>query len=102
MVALLFLALGSVAAAQKLGGAKSAAPPSGSLREEARRVSAPRPLTLYYYSLDGNGLKSFEQHAGQMTVIAPQSFWVDGEGFVHGQVPAQIPARARRAKRSIS
>jgi spore germination protein YaaH len=53
---------------------------------------------MYYYSPDARGIKSLEQHASQMTLVAPQSFWVDGEGFVHGEIPSGILEAARRAK----
>jgi spore germination protein YaaH len=36
-----------------------------------------------------------------MTVVAPQSVWVDGEGFVHGEVPSPILETARRAKVAV-
>jgi spore germination protein YaaH len=53
---------------------------------------------MYYYSPDGRGLESLEQHVSQMTLVAPQTFWVDAEGFVHGSVPSGILETARRAK----
>jgi spore germination protein YaaH len=59
------------------------------------------PLAMYYYSPDWRGLKSFEQHASQMTLVAPQSFWVDAEGFVHGEVPSLILETARGAKVAV-
>ena len=56
---------------------------------------------MYYYSPDSRGIKSLEQHASQMTLLAPQSLWVDAEGFVHGEVPSRILETARRAKVAV-
>ena len=99
LMALLVLALGSMAAAQKPRvTSKSAAKPDPTLAKARGRVLGARPLAMYYYSPDSRGVKSLEQHASQMTLLAPQSFWVDGEGFVHGEVPAGILQTARRDK----
>jgi spore germination protein YaaH len=104
MIALLFLALASLAAAQKPGvsakpvAAKPIATPVSPLVKARWRVLGARPLTMYYYSPDSRGIKSLEEHASQMALVAPQSFWVDAAGFVHGEVPSQILQIAKRAK----
>src|SRR5208337_2959763 len=104
MMGLLFLALASLAAAQKPGisekpvAAKPIAKPVSPLVKARWRVLGARPLTMYYYSPDSRGIKSLQEHASQMALVAPQSFWVDAGGFVHGEVPSQILEIAKRAK----
>jgi spore germination protein YaaH len=101
MMALL-LALASLGAAQNLPlAAKPVAKPAPTWLKASRHVLGARPLAMYYYSPDSRGLKSLEQHASQMTLVAPQSFWVDAEGFVHGEVPLGILETARRAKVAV-
>jgi spore germination protein YaaH len=102
MVGLLFLAVASLAVAQKpRATAKPVAKPVATLVRTRGHVLGARPLAMYYYSPDSRGLKSLEEHASQMSLIAPQSFWVDGEGFVHGEVPSGILETARRAKVAV-
>jgi spore germination protein YaaH len=102
MTALLVLALATLAAAQKPPvAAKPVGKPVTALVKARGQVLGARPLAMYYYSPDWRGLKSLEQHASQMTLIAPQSFWVDGKGFVHGEVPSPIVEAARRAKLAV-
>jgi spore germination protein YaaH len=99
MMGLLFLAFASLAAAQKPSlSSKPAAKPDAPLVKARWHVLGARPLAMYYYSPDSRGIKSLEQHAAQMTLLAPQSFWVDAEGFVHGGIPSGILETARRAK----
>lgn len=99
MMAVLLLALASLAAAQKPSvAAKPVAKPGATLVKTRWHVLGARPLAMYYYYPDPRGMKSLEQHASQMTLLAPQSFWVDGEGFVHGEVPSRILDIAKRAK----
>ena len=94
-----FLALASLTAAQKPRvSAKPAAKLGATLVNARWHVLGAHPLAMYYYSPDSRGIKSLEQHASQMTLLAPQSFWVDAEGFVHGEVPSRILEIARRAK----
>jgi spore germination protein YaaH len=102
MMGLLCLALASLAAAQKSHvSAKPVAKPGAPLLKARWQVLEARPLAMYYYSPDSRGLKSLEQHAPQMTLVAPQSFWVDAEGFVHGEVPCPILETARQAKVAV-
>ncbi|MGB9487638.1 MAG: glycosyl hydrolase family 18 protein, partial [Terriglobia bacterium] len=99
MMGLLFLALASLAAAQKPSvSSKPVAKPEATLARARWHVLGARPLAMYYYSPDPRGIKSLEEHASQMALLAPQSFWVDAEGFVHGEVPSGILETARRAK----
>jgi len=96
------LALGCLGAAQSpQPAAKAAATPDASLIKARWRVLGARPLGMYYYYPAGGGLESLEKHAAQMTLLAPQCFWVDAEGFVHGELPSQVMEMARRAKLPI-
>jgi spore germination protein YaaH len=96
------LGLAGLAAAQKPRlASKPASRPAAGMVMASGQVLGARPLAMYYYSPDSRGIKSLEQHAAQMSVIAPQSFWVDGEGFVHGAVPSPIMEAARRAKLAV-
>jgi len=102
MMALLLLGLASLAGAQKPRvAAKSGARPGATLIKARWQVLGARPLAMYYYSLDPRGIKSLEEHVSQMTLVAPQSFWVDAEGFVHGEVPPAILETARQAKVAV-
>jgi spore germination protein len=60
------------------------------------RVLGRRPLAMYYYHDDPAGLDSLEAHARQMTLLGPQCFWLDSDGFVHGEVPREVLEIARR------
>ncbi len=98
-ITVLFLGCACLAAAQKPHvAAKPGARPGAALIKARWQVLGARPLAMYYYSPDPRGIKSLEQHVSQMTLVAPQSFWVDAEGFVHGEVPSPILETARRAK----
>jgi len=101
-MALLLLALAGLAAAQKPRvSSKPVAKAEAPLVKSRWHVLGARPLAMYYYSPDSRGLESLQQHASQMTLVAPQTFWVDAEGFVHGEVPSGILETARRAKLAV-
>jgi spore germination protein YaaH len=95
----LLLALPSLAAAQTPHvNPKPVVKPEATQSKAREQVLGAHPLGMYYYSTDPRGLKSLAQHASQMAVLGPQSFWVDGEGFVHGGVPSQVLENARQAR----
>ncbi len=82
---------------------ESRASSSASLPLELRRarwhVLGAHPLGMYYYSVvDNRGLASLKQRAAQITVLAPQSFWLDHDGFVHGEIPPAVMEAARSAE----
>lgn len=63
-----------------------------------RRVLGARPLAMYYYLGGTQGLESIRVHASQMTLLAPQCYWIEKDGVVRGNLPprvAEIAARAR-------
>lgn len=92
-------ATGWLAAAQKpTPAAKQPASQDGALRLARQRVLAARPLGMYYYYDDARAFETLAAHASQVTLLAPQSFWVDGDGFVHGAAPEKVMEIARREK----
>ncbi len=86
-------------AAQKsqVAGKPAARPVTASARARWQVLGA-RPLAMYYFSPDPRAILSIEQHVSQMTLLAPQSFAVDAQGFVHGEVPSPVLEAARQAK----
>lgn len=66
-----------------------------------QRVLGARLLKMYYYHDDPRGLESLRARAQEITVLAPQSFWVDGDGIVHGAVPPAVLKIARAARLPI-
>ncbi len=65
------------------------------LRKARWRVLGRRPLGMYYYT-DGQGLDSLNKNAAQMSVLAPQCYWLDANGMVKGQIPAAVQEVAQR------
>jgi len=100
--AALLIAARASAAENTTGPVKPASPktaPAGDAAlEKARwRVLGARPLAMFYYSNDSLGLGSLAAHADGMTLLAPQCFWIDQDGFVHGEIPTEALEAARRA-----
>lgn len=67
------------------------------LKAMRERVMAARPLAMYYTTGGTFGLNSIEQHASDMTILAPQCFWLDQNGRVQGSIPAPTLDAARRS-----
>lgn len=63
-----------------------------------KRVLGARLLALYYYYPDTRGIASLKARAAEMTLLGPQSFKVEADGVVRGEVPAQVLELARAAK----
>lgn len=59
----------------------------------AQRRGAPE--ALFYLTDARDAIASFEQHAAQVAVIAPQSFRVDARGKLDGSVPERVLEIAR-------
>jgi spore germination protein YaaH len=97
------LAVPSGAAAQKAApaakpisaNAPTAADPT--LVKARWHVLGACPLAMFYYSNDSLGLEALLAHAQAMTLLGPQCFWIDQDGFVHGEVPADVLEAASRA-----
>jgi spore germination protein YaaH len=67
------------------------------LRLARQRVLEARPLAMYYCTADPHGLESLQARAAEMTVLGPQSFKVESDGVVRGEVPAEVLETARAA-----
>jgi len=70
--------------------------PDPGLAKARWHVLGARPLAMHYYYPDNRGLESLQQHAAQMTLLAPQSFSVDAGGFVRGEIPPEVLETAKR------
>ncbi len=97
LVAVLVLASGTTLAAPERKPAHArASKPNPALVRDRQKVKDSRPLAICYYIEDSRALQSIENYADQMTVLAPQSFTMDGEGIVRGTVPPSLMELARR------
>lgn len=98
----MLVAVAWLAAGQASRPVRKLAEKSDTARRAARqRVLGARPLRMYYYLDDSRGLKSLNEHAAEITLLGPQCFWADAEGFVHGTLPAQLAESARRTRLPI-
>jgi spore germination protein YaaH len=54
--------------------------------------AAPKPAitTLIYLVNNSTSIASFRDHADRISIIAPQTFYMDAQGFVQGEVPAEV------------
>src|SRR5262252_7765480 len=49
------------------------------------------PLVLLLYLVNRpDSIASFREHADKVSIIAPQTFYMDAQGFVQGEVPAEV------------
>lgn len=85
-------------AAQPRPTAQIEAPPVGGVLLARQGVLRARPLKMVYCRDEPSALESLAAHAGEMTLVAPQSFWVDADGIVHGAVPPDVAEIARSAR----
>ena len=67
------------------------------LKDMHERLASARPLALYYSACDTFGLDSVLEHATDMTVLAPQCYWIDPNGNVQGGIPGPVLGAARQA-----
>ena len=65
------------------------------------RIMRTQPLHLYYYVDDARGFASLQEHARAIDVLAPQAFWIDSQGSVHGSLPPRIAPIVRQASVSL-
>jgi spore germination protein YaaH len=70
---------------------------NSALAAARRRVLNAQPLAMYYYVGDARGRQSAQAHASQMTVLAPQCYWVEKDGVLRGALPPQVTEIAHRA-----
>jgi spore germination protein YaaH len=54
------------------------------------------PLVLLLYLVNRpDSIASFRDHAGKVSIVAPQTFSMDPQGFIQGEVPAEVLAIAK-------
>jgi spore germination protein YaaH len=97
LLALLTSALGAAAQTKPARKAR-AVKRNPALAAARRRVLNARPLAMYYYVSDARGQESVQAHASQMTVLAPQCYWVEKDGVLRGELPAAAVEISRRAR----
>jgi spore germination protein len=66
--------------------AQSKSASATALAKAREQVMGASPLMMFYYSDDSVGLASLQTHAGQMSVLAPQCYWLDSAGGLHGKL----------------
>jgi spore germination protein YaaH len=91
------LALGGFLTAGQTPEPNSSAKSYAALKAARQRVLGARPLAMYYITADPQGLESLKAQAAEMTVLGPQSFKVESDGVVRGEVPAEVLETARAA-----
>jgi spore germination protein YaaH len=62
------------------------------------RVMAARPLAMYYTTGGTFGLDSILDHSSDMTILAPQSYWLGLNGKIWGSIPSPTLDAARQSK----
>ena len=65
------------------------------------RVLGALPLRMFYYFDDTRGFESLQAHASGITVLAPQCFMIDADGFIHGALSPRALAAARDVKVAV-
>lgn len=93
-MALGFWSLAALPGLPTPGSSSSAPEPAARLRE---RVLAARPLAMFYYTDENRSFESLQSNLREIGVLAPQSFRVDAEGYVYGEVPPRALDTARAA-----
>ncbi len=98
LVVIFVCLIACVAKAQDAGPLKDQAAGDAVLMKASEQVMNASPLAMFYYSDDSVGLASLEAHAGAMSILAPQCFWLDRAGNLHGQLPPGVENMARQAE----
>ena len=65
-------------------------------RAYASQHKMPALTTVMYLVNRPSSITTFESHVGQISIIAPQVFSMDAEGFVMGEVPPEVMEIAAR------
>jgi spore germination protein len=68
------------------------------LKSMREHVVAARPLAMYYTTGGTFGLDSVLEHASDMTILAPQCYWLDQNGNIQGDIPASTLDAARQSR----
>jgi spore germination protein YaaH len=61
----------------------------------AARLGAQKPEALWYMVSGEHSVQSFLAHADQISIVAPQVFYLDSIGVVWGSLDPRVAARAR-------
>jgi spore germination protein YaaH len=67
-------------------------------RLSAKKHPKPATTTLMYMVNRPASIESFREHSKQISIIAPQCFTMDAQGFVAGEVPPEVLEIARKNK----
>lgn len=86
------------AAQEKVRPAANPRPENLHLAQMRRRILKARPLAMYYLMSDTRGMESLAEHASQITVVAPQSYWVEKDGVATGDLPSPLKEVAARTR----
>ena len=70
-------------------------------RGKNAREARPEITTLMYLVNRPESIASFREHAGQISIIAPQTFTMDAQGFVGGEVPPEVLAIAQEKRVAV-
>ena len=62
---------------------------------------APAVLLLLYLTNRPDAIADFASHAAQTSIIAPQTFSMDAQGFISGEVPAEVLRVAREHRVAV-
>ncbi len=73
-------------------GAKVATVKSVVLRQQGPSSG---PLRLFYYADDEPSFQSLAVHGKRVSLLAPQSYWIQPSGFVFGGIPPRVAKLAR-------
>src|SRR5215472_8050963 len=60
------------------------------------------PLVLLLYLVNRpDSIASFRQHADKVSIVAPQTFYMDAQGFIQGEAPAEVLRIAREKRVAV-
>src|SRR5215510_1076064 len=63
-----------------------------------KHATAQAPEALWYMVAGEHSVQSFLAHADQISVVAPQVFYMDSLGVIWGSVDARVVAKAREQR----
>lgn len=67
-------------------------------------AAQPKPAitTLMYLVNRPDSIASFQAHAARISIVAPQTFTMDAQGFIAGEVPAKVMETAREMRVAVT
>lgn len=69
---------------------------AAAVQAPAEKAARPRITTVMYLVDRPDSIASLAANAARISIVAPQSFRMDAEGFIGGEVPPQVLEIARR------